>query len=107
MFDLIKVGSYLSENKLWNIPFALWTEQDIENFCIQVVNAIVDESLLTAPHINKNNELVIPINVHPSFKYWLKEGHSLRDMLKKIDAPKDIMEKYCPARDREGLQKHG
>jgi hypothetical protein len=102
MFDLKQVGAWLIENDLMDKPFNQFDEGQIVGLCQQVVESITDPSV-TAPAI-VNDVLILGPTVPQKYKWW-DGGQSLFETLTEMEAPAHVIEKYCPASDREGMAK--
>lgn len=47
------------------------------------------------PYLNEQGDLVIPFACSEhEYKYWKKEGHSLADILRELDAPEEVWKRY-------------
>jgi len=103
MFNFPILAEHLTKNKLGNKAFFNLTEAEINDVCHAVIASINDNAGYTVPYI-KDDVLVLPVNIHPQFKYW-ENGQSLLKTLQGMDANAEIIEKYCPAQDREGLKR--
>jgi hypothetical protein len=102
MFDLKSIGAWLIENELMDKPFNQFDETQITDLCECVVNSITDPAM-NAPAI-VNDQLVLPPTVPQKYKWWAG-GQSLFETLTEMGAPAHVIEKYCPARDREGMER--
>lgn len=102
MFNLKQVGAWLIENDLMERPFNQFDENQITGLCHVVVESITDPAI-TAPELI-NDTLVLGPTVHPKYKWW-DGGQSIFKTLTEMGAPAHVIEKYCPAADREGMKK--
>lgn len=102
MFDLKSIGAWLMENKLMDKPFSQFDEGQIVGLCQKVVESITNPAV-TAPAI-VNDVLILGPTVPQKYKWWAG-GQSILKTLEEMGAPAHIIEKYCPARDREGMKK--
>jgi hypothetical protein len=93
MFDLSKIGQHLTENDLWDLRFSDFDQQTIEGLCLAVAESMTGGHV--APYINERQELIIPFNTHPIFKWWTPGGQPVRETLKQLNAPPELFRRYC------------
>ena len=51
-------------------------------------------ALLTRPHLNGRDELVIPFNSDPKYHWWQPGGQSIRETLRELGAPPEVLGRY-------------
>ena len=45
------------------------------------------------PYLDDNGGLIIPLDAHTKYRWWA-EGQSVRDTLRELNAPPDVMARY-------------
>src|SRR5262249_44457931 len=51
-------------------------------------------SLLTRPHINEREELIIPFESDPKYHWWKPGGQSIAEILLELNAPPRVWRRY-------------
>lgn len=100
MINLPAIAAYLEENNMWDVNFRSMDEFQIKDFAYAVMMASEHKAI---PYI-EDETLYLPPNVHPDFKYW-QGGQSIKETLEQINAPHEMIEKYCPKKDDDGLER--
>ena len=52
-----------------------------------------DPDHFAKPYLNKHQQLVIPENAAPKYRWWVR-GQSIHDTLKELNAPKEVIDQY-------------
>jgi hypothetical protein len=50
--------------------------------------------LLTRPHLNGRDELLIPFNSDPKYHWWKPGGQSIAQTLTELNAPAEVWRRY-------------
>jgi hypothetical protein len=51
-------------------------------------------ALLTRPHLNGRDELLIPFNSDPKYHWWKPGGQSIAQTLTELNAPAEVWRRY-------------
>jgi hypothetical protein len=96
-FDLPALAAFLTKTGLMQKRFSEMNKLEIIHFCEQVHCATTENTGWLPPYLNSRQELVIPAEAPPIFRYW-NGGQPLKQTLIEMEVSNEIMERYCPAK---------
>lgn len=65
----------------------------------------MDDVPASRPYINDADELVVPADCDPQYRWWTGEGLKLSKILIELKVSRTVWEKYSPEEYPEELQK--
>ncbi len=95
-FDLKELAFYLTETGLMSKTFLDMNMAEIVQFCEQVHCATREMAGWCPPYINQKDELIIPYDAPPKYRYWQDGGQSIKDTLLEMNASDEIIQRYAP-----------
>ena len=109
MVNLKAVADYLTKKELWTKPLSTWGAEEIEEFGLVFLSCPGPEVPVDGwkkPTLS-NGKLKIPFDVHPSYRWWTRDGKALWEILDELGATKEEKAKYLPTGYGEGISKEG
>lgn len=100
-FDLPKIAQWMMDQGLMERAFLDFTRAEV----IAICEKIHEETIIydyTPPYI-KDGSLFISENAHPIYRYWTPGGQALEITLRGMGVSEEMIEKYSPKQDGEGI----
>lgn len=106
MINLPQLAERLQASGLINKSFMDCTKDEILHVCKCVFSSVGDDVPQEGwqePYIAKTGELVIPLDVHPKYRWWEPGGDCLRLILINLGADYNVARQYLKGPDGGAL----
>ena len=97
MFNLNKLADELTARDLGQKSFFDMDRDEITAVAEAVLNSFDDEVPAggwAKPFIDKGGDVVFPMDVHPTYRWWTSDGQSILDTLAELGATYEVARKY-------------
>lgn len=97
MIDLIELAERMQQLGLMNKSFFECTRSEIMQIADAFMSSIGDDVPTNGwqkPYLDDRNQLIIPNDCHPDYRWWQSGGKSVWQILVELEAPFDVARRY-------------